>query len=100
MEKKIIDFTTFLAKKWESKRRFYIRGTNSAVFCVIHQICINPPLPFYATQIINPFVNSIVSANHEKEKDFQPMEKLYAPYCFFSVESLLKAIIRTPYVCK
>jgi hypothetical protein len=67
MKKKIIDFSTFLAKKWESKRRFYIRGKNSAAFCVMQQMSINPPLPFYATQIIYPFVNSIVSANHEKE---------------------------------
>ena len=24
------------------------------------------PLPFYATQIINPFLNSRISANHDK----------------------------------
>ena len=29
-------------------------------------------LPFSVTQIINPFLNSISSANHEKWKEFQP----------------------------
>ena len=24
------------------------------------------PLPFYATQIVNPFLNSIISVNHDK----------------------------------
>ena len=27
------------------------------------------PLPFYATQIINPFLNSWVSANHDKVEE-------------------------------
>ena len=54
------------------QKRFYNRETNSAAFCVILQLSIKP-LPFYATQIVNPFLNSIISSNHEKRKDFHPM---------------------------
>ena len=28
--------------------------------------CLSNPLPFYATQIINPFLTSRISANHNK----------------------------------
>jgi hypothetical protein len=30
----------------------------------------NAPLPFYATQIINPFLNSGISPNHDKGEGF------------------------------
>ena len=46
---------------WE--KRFYNRETNSATLCLIKQMTIKP---IYATKIINPFVNSMISANHEK----------------------------------
>ena len=32
------------------------RSTNSAAFCAIHWMPFKPPFPFYATQIINPFL--------------------------------------------
>ena len=33
--------------------------------------CLSNPLPFYATQIINPFPNSGISSNHDiKGRDF------------------------------
>ena len=28
------------------------------------------PLPYYTTQIINPFLNQIISANHKKGEKF------------------------------
>ena len=33
------------------------------------------PLPFYGTQIIDPFLKSRISANHEKGLEFQPIVK-------------------------
>ena len=45
------------------------------------------PLSLYGTQSINPLLNSIISANHEKEEEFQPITR--SPDCFSSVESLL-----------
>ena len=47
-------------------------------------------LPFYATQIINPFHNSRISANHDKGEGFQPIVKsITMSNCTSSVESLL-----------
>ena len=66
---------------------FHNRETYSAAFCVIHQMYIKPPLPFYATLIINPFLNSIISASHKKGEEFQPIVESF--YLFFSLESLL-----------
>ena len=54
------------------------------------------PLPFYATQIIDPFLNSIISANHEKGEEFEPMGNPYTPYCFSRVESLLLKLYNYP----
>ena len=51
----------------------------SAAFCVIQQMSIKPLNP--STQIINPFLNSIISANHEKGEEIKPC-------CFSFVESL------------
>ena len=33
------------------------------------------PLPFHAIQIINPFLNSRITANHDKNEKIQPMLK-------------------------
>ena len=67
---------------------FYDRETNSAAFYVIPNFY-HTPLPFYVTQIINTFLNSIISANNEKGKEFQPVVKPYTPYFSSSVDSLL-----------
>jgi len=40
------------------------------------------PLPFYATQIINPFFNSMISANHVKVESLSAYD-----------ENLIKGII-------
>ena len=62
-----------------TQKRFYNRET----FCVIHQMSYQTPLPFYATQIINHFLNSM-----NKGWNFtQPLHP-DTPYCFSSVESL------------
>ena len=37
--------------------------------------CLYHPLPFYATQMIKPFLNSWISANHNKGVVFQPIVK-------------------------
>ena len=44
--------------------------------------CLQTPLPFYATQIINSSLNSMLSANHKKGEEFQPMEKFLYPLLF------------------
>ena len=44
---------------------FYYRSTNSVAFCLYSE-CLSNPLPFYATQIINPFCNSGMSAKSRK----------------------------------
>ena len=48
-------------------------------------------LPFYGTQISNPFLNSIFSANHKKIREISVNRKIliFTPYCFSSVEYLL-----------
>ena len=48
-----------------------------------------PLIPFHATQIIYPFLNSIISANHEKGEIIQPCngKNPYTPNCFSSIES-------------
>ena len=37
---------------------FYNRLTNSAVFSALHRECLYHPLPFYATEMISPFLIS------------------------------------------
>ena len=55
------------------------------------------PSSFYGTQIIIPFLNSRISANHDKGDGFQPIVKRLIPlYCSSSVESLLFQVIQ-PY---
>ena len=39
------------------KKRFYNRETITTLNYKIQQMTFNTPLPFYATQIINPFLN-------------------------------------------
>ena len=41
---------------------------------------ISPPphfLPFYATQIIKPFLNSMISANHDKVKELSANGEMF-----------------------
>ena len=53
------------------------------------------PIPFYATQIINPFLNSlIISLIMIKERDFSQSWNPYTLYCSSSVKSLLVEVKR------
>ena len=49
------------------------------------------PLHFYATQMINPFLDSMISANHGKVEGLKPIVKSLYPvlflYCKISFES-------------
>ena len=67
----------------------YNRETNNAAFLSYTKLTPNS-LSFYDTQITNPFLNSIISANNEKLEEFRPMhwQNPYTPYCFCNVESL------------
>ena len=53
---------------WDQIKEIYNRETNSAAFYVINKTNVyQTPLPFYATQRINP---SIILANHKKGDEF------------------------------
>ena len=54
------------------EKRFHNRERNSTAFCVIHQMSIK-----HRTQIINPFLNSMISANHVKGEEFQLIVKSF-----------------------
>jgi len=58
---------------YSEQKRFYNRETIVMSNYEIHQ-CLSYPLSFYATQIINPLLNSRISANHVKVH-FQPIVK-------------------------
>ena len=53
----------------QKQKIFYNRSANSASFCAYSESLSNP-LPFKTTQINKPFLNSRISANHDKEKGF------------------------------
>ena len=40
--------------------------------------CLSNPLPFYATQIIHPFLNSSISANHDKRLEHSNAPERYS----------------------
>ena len=55
-----------LAPKHNARKIYFIIDQQIARHFVQYSECLSHPLPFYATQIINPFPNSRISANHEK----------------------------------
>ena len=53
-------------------------------------MAIKVALPFYAAQKISPFLNSIISADHEKKgTNFSQLWSPWAPYCLSREEYLL-----------
>ena len=88
----IIDSTSQEARLLTYKR-LYNKEAIAAFKFEIHQMSFKPPFPFIATQIINPFLNSIISANHEKERNFSH----YTPHRSYSVEYLLLTLHNTKY---
>ena len=52
------------------------------VILVGHKCIYKTPLPFFATQIINPFLYSIISANHDKGEELQTMVKSLHPLLY------------------
>ena len=51
------------------------------------------PLSFYATKLVNPFLSSRISANHDKGQGFQPMVKFLYPLMFLQSRISLYHII-------
>ena len=51
--------------------------------------CFSYPLSFYATQIVNPFINTRISANHDKVDELSANGVILVGDCFSSLESLL-----------
>ena len=76
---KVFQFIVMYFKKatapHSSFKRYFNRSTNSASFLCITVNVLQTPLPFYATQIINPFLCSRIIANHDKGEGFQPIMK-------------------------
>ena len=64
-------YTEPLHYQWEEaniylfKRCFMIERQIARHF-VHYSECLSNPLPFYATQILNPFLNLIILAKHDK----------------------------------
>ena len=54
---------------WTKKNDFKIEK-QVLRHCVQYSECLSIPLPYYATQIISPFLISMISANHDKGKGF------------------------------
>ena len=68
---------------------YFLIDQQIACYFVHYSICLYHPPLFYATQTIDPFLTSRISANHEKGWDFRQSENPYNSKCFSSVESLL-----------
>ena len=51
-------------------KRYFRKDQQLARPFVHYSECLHHPLPFNATQIINPFLTSRISTNHEKGKGF------------------------------
>ena len=60
-------------------KRYFIKDQQIARHSVHYSECLSNPLPFYSNQIINPFLNSRISANDNKGLEFQPIVK--SLYC-------------------
>ena len=60
---------------WWRKRDFTIEKQFLSQIMKYSIKCLSYPLPFYATQIINPFLSSRFSDNHDKVGDFQQIVK-------------------------
>ena len=83
-----------------NKRDFAIEKQIACYF-VRYSTCLSNPIPFYVIQIINPFLDSIISANYEKIGKVQPIcRNPYTPYCFSSVDSLLVEPLTSPLWCR
>ena len=61
----ISSFSTLGVTTYSIQKISYNRSTNSAAFRALQWILFHP-LPFSVTQIINPFLTSRISANHDK----------------------------------
>ena len=58
-------------------KRYYIIDQQIPLHFVQYSECLSNPLLFYATRIINPFLNSRISANHAKGyRDFSQTKNL------------------------
>jgi hypothetical protein len=56
-------------KNQDKRDLMYNRETKSVAF-VQYSECLSYPLSFYATQMIYPFLNSSISANHDEGEGF------------------------------
>ena len=57
-------------KKKYANKRYSIIDQQIAWHFVDYSECLSNPLPFFETQIINPFLNSRITVNHEKGLGF------------------------------
>ena len=66
-----------------SNKRYLMIDPQIARHFVHYSECLSNPLPFKATQIINPFLDSRFSANNNKGFEFQPIVKSLYSLMFF-----------------
>ena len=66
----------------ESNKRDYTLEKQKSLNVVKFSKCPSSPLPFYGTQIINSFLSSMISANHDKGEGFQLIVKSIYPLLF------------------
>ena len=69
------EITNYVVGKKNKHKRFYDRGTIATLNYEIKQIS-SIPLHFYETQIINPFLNFRISANHDKDNGLSANGKI------------------------
>ena len=72
-------------------KMFYYRSTNSAAFCAIQSISFIPP-PI-------PFLNSSITANHDKGQGFQPIVKSLYPLMFLQFRISFTSHFPSPNGC-
>ena len=69
----MIEEIQFLSKDDLHKGHIQVRK-NNRIIMIEYQL--SYPHPFHATQVINPFLNSMIVANFEKvDEGYQPMVK-------------------------
>ena len=82
----------FFLRLWDTLYNYIIHVRKdvlkqSNILCVTVNV-FQKSLPFYGTQLMYPFLNSIIFAKHKKGLKFQPMWNPYTLYSFSSVKSL------------
>ena len=74
-------------------KRYFKMDQHLARHFVYYGGCLSNPPPFLCSQIMIPFLNSMISTNHEKGKIFSQLWNPLTRYSSSSLESLLLLLI-------